>query len=211
MQHHHIKSDHDAHYQAIHEQKRIIRRMKRALVLFVIAITLGTATYIGLNTKEESPLISQEDDLAAIREYAIEPIYRFSDDDQRYHVVRADWGRVSKDNSDEILLKEIRGDSYQADNAVARFTIVATGGILNRKSQRLTLLSGVQLQTHNGYDIRTDTAQLLLNRRTASGDDAVTIHHPRSVAQATGFRITDDGATIQLRGPATITLLPQKP
>ena len=211
MQHHHIKSDHDAHYQAIHEQKRVIKRMKRALVLFVISITLGTTAYLSFNIKEETPLISQQDTPTAIREYATQPIYRFSDDEQRYHVVRAKWGRVSKKNSDEILLQEIRGDSYEADNAVERFTIVATRGILNRKNKQLTLLSGVRLQTHDGYDIRTDTAQLHLDRRIASGDDAVTIHHPHSFAQATGFRITDDGATIQLHGPATITLNPQKP
>ena len=210
MQHHHIKSDHDAHYQAIHEQKRVIKRMKRALVLFVIAITLGTIIYLSISAKETPHLISQEDNPAAIREYAIQPIYRFSDDDHRYHVVRADWGRVSKNNSDEILLKEIRGDSYQNDEAIAHFTMTAEGGILNRKNKQLTLLSGVRLQTHDGYDIRTDTAQLQLDRRIASGDDAVTIHHPHSFAQATGFRITDDGATIQLHGPATITLLPPK-
>ena len=211
MQHHHIKSKHDDHYQAIHEQKRIIKRMRRALAVFVMTITLGMAAYIGFNTKEESPLISQKDESNTIREYAIAPIYRFSDDEQRYHVVRAEWGRISKDNSDEILLRKVRGNSYQNDEAIARFTMTAAGGILNRKNKQLTLLSGVQLHTHDGYNIRTETVQLQLDGRSAFGDDTVTIHHPRSFVQATGFRITDDGATVQFRGPATITLLPPKP
>ena len=85
-------------------------------------------------------------------------------------------------------------------------TVVAERGTLRRSEQTLTLDGGVSVYSDDGYEFRTERAEIDLRARTARGDAPVEGQGPLGVLSAGGFYLGD---TIRFEGRVRLVAYPK--
>jgi lipopolysaccharide export system protein LptC len=107
-----------------------------------------------------------------------------------------------------ISLKKPLADITMASGAYVALT--ANDGMLDRDSDIMTLNGDVTLFHDNGLSFQTDSATINLNTKTAEGNDPVEGQNGDGELVSQGFRVLDDGDTIEFTGKAYMKIYPKQ-
>jgi len=121
------------------------------------------------------------------------------DEAGRPYTVTASEAR-QRPGEDLVRLTDPRGDLTLSSGAW--LLVEAKQGSLWQKEGRLVLTEGVELWHDAGWHVETETAQVDLRAKSASGNDPVEVRGPLGQLEAVGFEIRDAGAVVLFHGPA---------
>jgi lipopolysaccharide export system protein LptC len=86
--------------------------------------------------------------------------------------------------------------------------LTAKVGYYDRQTELLDLVGDVNLFHDQGFEVRTEKAQVDLKGGTASGDLPVEGQGPSGTLTAEGFRAIDSGKTVIFTGKSKMILYP---
>lgn len=109
-------------------------------------------------------------------------------------------------NTNVVFMEHIEGDITL--NSGSWLSISADRGKFDQAKQLLTLESNVALYSDAGYEMHTQQARINLAAGTAQGDMHVQGQGPTGLLDASGFRIADNGNSIDFTGPVHMTVYP---
>jgi lipopolysaccharide export system protein LptC len=126
----------------------------------------------------------------------------------RPYVVRADVVHNVNGDDEPMLLTAPYGEL--AVGAGKRITLSGRDGTYDAQNQRVDLRGEVTLVHPAGYEVHTTLAQIDLPTGEASGDAPVRAEGPLGTITAEGFRITDEGSTVNFTGRSRMTINPER-
>ena len=107
-----------------------------------------------------------------------------------------------------ISLKKPLADIVMSSGAYV--ALMANDGLLDRDADIITLNGDVTLFHDNGLSFQTDSATINLKDKTAEGSDVVEGQNGDGELISQGFRVRDDGDTIEFTGKAYMKIYPKK-
>ena len=187
----------------VHWMKFLLPALACALILLVVAW----------------PQIAPEDKL-----FQIEPIKnaaqeaqnlnminaRFSgfDENQQPFTVTADMATQRPGDKDRVELQKPKADITLEDGTWLALT--AKVGYYDRQTERLDLEGDVNLFHDQGFEVRTERAEVDLKAGIASGNLPVQSQGPSGILTSEGFRVIDDGETVIFTGKSKMILYPNE-
>jgi lipopolysaccharide export system protein LptC len=190
---------------------RSVRLLKLALPL-VVFVTMGYVGYWWLQSRgnivdpallQGVPTDSQEKAQVTVEDVK----YDGKDDKGRpFSITAASASHVDGDDR-HISLKKPLADITMSSGAYVALT--ANDGVLDRDADIVTLNGDVTLFHDNGLSFQTDSATINLKDKTAEGSDVVEGQNGDGELISQGFRVLDDGDTIEFTGKAYMKIYPK--
>ena len=137
----------------------------------------------------------------------INPRYVGTDKDNQPFALTADLARSLAGPGTQVELEMPKADITTQDGTW--LVLTAENGIYAREAKTLKLDGKVNLFHDQGYEFRTNRAQIDLTAGTASGNDPVEGQGAFGHLTANGFQLTDKGRTIQFHGKSKLTFYPR--
>jgi lipopolysaccharide export system protein LptC len=189
-----------------------VRVLKVALPL-VVFVTLGYVGYWWLQARGTvvDPTLIQKvpgaDDTQA--EVTVNDVkYDGRDSKGRPFSITAASASHADGDDRRISLKKPLADIVMSGGAYVALT--ANDGVLDRDADVITLTGDVTLFHDNGLSFQTDSATINLDAKTAEGNDVVEGQNGDGELVSQGFRVRDDGDTIEFTGKAYMKIYPKK-
>jgi lipopolysaccharide export system protein LptC len=107
-----------------------------------------------------------------------------------------------------ISLKKPMADITTSSGAYVALT--ANDGVLDRDAKKVTLTGDVTLFHDNGLSFQTERATIDLHAKTAEGNAPVEGQNGDGELASQGFRVLDDGDTIEFTGKAYMKIFPKQ-
>ncbi len=107
-----------------------------------------------------------------------------------------------------IALKKPLADIVMSSGAYV--ALMANDGLLDRDADIITLNGEVTLFHDNGLSFQTDSATINLKDKTAEGNEVVEGQNGDGELISQGFRVRDDGDTIEFTGKAYMKIYPKQ-
>ena len=136
----------------------------------------------------------------------VNPRYVGVDNQQQPYSITSDAARNSIVDRMKIDLIVPKGDIALGDGTWLILT--ADTGVYARTAKTLDLFGGVTLFHDSGYEIRTDSAYVDLEKSTAEGYRPVHGHGPFGDLRAEGFILLEKGKVIRFTGKSKLVLYP---
>jgi lipopolysaccharide export system protein LptC len=133
--------------------------------------------------------------------------YEGLDRNNQAYSVTADMATQSKSDEGLIELQLPKADITLDDGTW--LALNARTGYYRRDSERLDLTGAVNLFHDQGFEMRTETAEVDLDKGVAKGDQDVEGQGTFGVVNAEGFRVVDRGGTIFFTGKTRLVLFPE--
>ena len=189
-----------------------VRLLKVALPL-VVFVTLGYVGYWWLQSRGTvvDPTLIQQvpPEGAGKAEVTVQDVkYDGKDSKGRPFSITADSASHMDGDDRHISLKKPLADITMSSGAYV--ALMANDGLLDRDSDIITLNGDVTLFHDNGLSFQTDSATINLKEKTAEGSDTVEGQNGDGELISQGFRVLDDGDTIQFTGKAYMKIYPKK-
>lgn len=187
-----------------------LRLLKVALPL-VMAVTLGYLTYWWLASRGNvvNPEVVQQVGQDSKAEVTVNDVkYDGKDKRGRPYSITADSASHADGDDRHISLKKPLADMTMSSGAYVALT--ANDGVLDRDADIVTLNGDVTLFHDNGLSFQTDSATIDLKAKTAEGNDPVEGQNGDGELVSQGFRVLDDGDTIQFTGKAYMKIYPKQ-
>ena len=189
-----------------------VRLLKVALPL-VVFVTLGYVAYWWLESRgtivDPTLLQGVPTDAQKKAEVTVQDVkYDGKDDKGRpFSITAVSASHVDGDDR-HISLKKPLADITMSSGAYVALT--ANDGLLDRDADIITLNGDVTLFHDNGLSFQTDSATINLKEKTAQGSDVVEGQNGDGELVSQGFRVRDDGDTIEFTGKAYMKIYPKK-
>jgi lipopolysaccharide export system protein LptC len=189
-----------------------VRLLKVALPL-VVFVTLGYVGYWWLESRgtivDPTLLQGVPTDAQKKAEVTVQDVkYDGKDDKGRpFSITAVSASHVDGDDR-HISLKKPLADITMSSGAYVALT--ANDGLLDRDADIITLNGDVTLFHDNGLSFQTDSATINLKEKTAQGSDVVEGQNGDGELVSQGFRVLDDGDTIEFTGKAYMKIYPKK-
>jgi lipopolysaccharide export system protein LptC len=189
-----------------------VRLLKVALPL-VVLVTLGYVGYWWLESRgtivDPTLLQGVPTDAQKKSEVTVQDVkYDGKDDKGRpFSITAVSASHVDGDDR-HISLKKPLADITMSSGAYVALT--ANDGLLDRDADIITLNGDVTLFHDNGLSFQTDSATINLKEKTAQGSDVVEGQNGDGELVSQGFRVLDDGDTIEFTGKAYMKIYPKK-
>ena len=188
-----------------------VRLLKIALPL-VVFVSLGYVGYWWLQSRGtivDASLIQNVPDDAGKAEVTVQDVkYDGKDDKGRPFSITADSASHVDGDDRHISLKKPLADIVMSGGAYV--ALMANDGLLDRDADIITLNGDVTLFHDNGLSFQTDSATINLKDKTAEGSDVVEGQNSDGELISQGFRVRDDGDTIQFTGKAYMKIYPKQ-
>src|SRR5688572_15344599 len=188
-----------------------VRLLKIALPL-VVFVSLGYVGYWWLQSRGtivDASLIQNVPDDAGKAEVTVQDVkYDGKDDKGRPFSITADSASHVDGDDRHISLKKPLADIVMSGGAYV--ALMANDGLLDRDADIITLNGDVTLFHDNGLSFQTDSATINLKEKTAQGSDVVEGQNGDGELVSQGFRVLDDGDTIEFTGKAYMKIYPKK-
>ena len=189
-----------------------VRLLKVALPL-VVFVTLGYVGYWWLQSRgtivDPTLLQGVPTDAQKKAEVTVQDVkYDGKDDKGRpFSITAVSASHVDGDDR-HISLKKPLADITMSGGAYVALT--ANDGLLDRDADIITLNGDVTLFHDNGLSFQTDIATINLKEKTAEGSDVVEGQNGDGELVSQGFRVLDDGDTIEFTGKAYMKIYPKE-
>lgn len=134
--------------------------------------------------------------------------YDGKDDKGRPFSITAESAAHADGDERHIALKKPLADIIMASGAYVAVT--AMEGVLDRDADLVTLKGDVTLFHDNGLSFQTDSATIDLKGKTAEGSEPVEGQNGDGEVIAQGFKVLDDGNTIEFTGKAYMKIYPKQ-
>lgn len=128
--------------------------------------------------------------------------YAGTDSQDRPFTVTAASTRQARDDADRVALEKPEADMTLTGGR--RIALQAEQGVFDRETSRLDLSGAVRFLHDDGYELRTDQAQIDFRDGLAQGDGPVVADGPVAKARADGFKVLDRGRTVLFTGKASM-------
>ncbi len=128
------------------------------------------------------------------------------DERDRPYTVTADIATQSENDTNLVTLERPKADITLEDGAWLALT--AKSGKYYKEAQVLDLTGSVNLFHDKGFELRTESARVDLDKGIAEGAQAVEGHGSVGTIQAEGFRVLDRGARIFFLGRSHMVIEP---
>ena len=188
-----------------------VRLLKVALPM-VVVVTLGYVAYWWLQSRGtvvDPTFIQQVNETNTKAEVTVNDVkYDGKDKKGRPFSITADSASHADGDDRHIALKKPLADITMSSGAYVALT--ANDGILDRDADVVTLSGDVTLFHDNGLSFQTDSATIDLNAKTAEGNDVVEGQNGDGELVSQGFRVLDDGDTIEFTGKAYMKIYPKQ-
>lgn len=132
--------------------------------------------------------------------------YESVDHKDRPYTITADMASQSERDENLIELQLPKADITLKDGTWLALT--AKSGRYHREDEMLDLSGAVSLYHDKGFEMRTESARVDLERGTAEGNQPVQGHGAAGTIRAQGFRVFDRGARIVFTGKSHMVLYP---
>lgn len=126
----------------------------------------------------------------------------------RLFSITADSASPIEGDGRHVSLKKPLADVAMSSGAYVALT--ANESILDRDAGLMSLSGDVTLFHDTGLSFQTDSATIDLMARTAEGNDVVEGQNGDGELVSQGFRVRDDGDTIEFTGKAYMKIYPRK-
>ncbi|HMB75208.1 MAG TPA: LPS export ABC transporter periplasmic protein LptC [Kiloniellaceae bacterium] len=135
---------------------------------------------------------------------------RFSgfDDKEQPFTVTADMATQRPGEKDRVELQRPKADITLQDGTWLALT--AKVGYYDRETELLDLVGAVNLFHDEGFEVRTEKAQVDLKNGVASGNVPVESQGPSGTLTSEGFRILDKGDIVIFTGKSKLVLYPEE-
>lgn len=130
------------------------------------------------------------------------------DDKGRPYSITAESASHADGDERHIALKKPLADIIMGSGAYVAVT--ALEGVMDRDSDIVTLTGDVTLFHDNGLSFQTDSATIDLKEKTAEGSEPVEGQNQDGEVIAQGFKVLDDGNTIEFTGKAYMKIYPKQ-
>lgn len=189
-----------------------VRLLKIALPL-VVFVSLGYVSYWWLQSRgnivDPTLIQSVPPDDAGKAEVTVQDVkYDGKDAKGRPFSITADSASHVDGDDRHISLKKPLADIVMASGAYV--ALMANDGLLDRDADIITLNGDVTLFHDNGLSFQTDSATINLKDKTAEGSDVVEGQNGDGELISQGFRVRDDGDTIEFTGKAYMKIYPKQ-
>jgi lipopolysaccharide export system protein LptC len=188
-----------------------VRVLKVALPL-IVCVTLGYVGYLWLQARGtwiNPDSMQQVNEANTKAEVTVNDVkYDGKDKKGRPFSITADSASHADGDDRHIALKKPLADIVMSGGAYVALT--ANDGILDRDADIVTLNGDVTLFHDNGLSFQTDSATIDLNEKTAEGNDVVEGQNGDGELISQGFRVRDDGDTIEFTGKAYMKIYPKQ-
>jgi lipopolysaccharide export system protein LptC len=121
--------------------------------------------------------------------------------------ISADSASHAEGDGNHIALKNPLADISLFNGSYVALS--ARAGLLDRAADLVTLSGDVTLFHDNGLSFQTDTAMIDLTAMTAEGSDVIEGQMGAGELVAQGFRVRDNGDTIEFTGNAYVKIYPK--
>lgn len=143
----------------------------------------------------------------AVENYLIEPSFTTTDAQNRPVDIKADYAIQSFEDKTAQLS---RPDTHFQIDPTTSVSIHSKNGFFDEKNNQLSYQDAVVLKTSNGYNIETDEAIVTIREKIAEGSLPVKGKGPAGDFKAEGFKVSDGGKKIELKGKSKLSLNPKK-
>ena len=188
-----------------------VRLLKIALPL-VVFVSLGYVGYWWLQSRGtivDATLIQRVPNDAGKAEVTVQDVkYDGKDAKGRPFSITADSASHIDGDDRHISLKKPLADIVMSSGAYV--ALIANDGLFDRDSDIITLNGDVTLVHDNGLSFQTDSATINLKDKTAEGNDVVEGQNGDGELISQGFRVRDDGDTIEFTGKAYMKIYPKQ-
>ena len=189
-----------------------VRLLKIALPL-VVFVSLGYVGYWWLQSRGNivDPTLIQSVPPAGAgkAEVTVQDVkYDGKDAKGRPFSITADSASHVDGDDRHISLRKPLADIVMSGGAYV--ALMANDGLLDRDADIITLNGDVTLFHDNGLSFQTDSATINLKEKTAEGSDVVEGQNGKGELISQGFRVRDDGDTIEFTGKAYMKIYPKK-
>jgi lipopolysaccharide export system protein LptC len=189
-----------------------VRLLKVALPL-VVFVSLGYVGYWWLQSRgtivDPALLQGVPTDTPQKAEVTVQDVkYDGRDEKGRpFSITAASASHVDGDDRHISLKKPLADITMSSGSYVA---LTANDGLLDRDADIITLNGDVTLFHDNGLSFQTDSATINLKEKTAEGSDVVEGQNGDGELISQGFRVLDDGDTIEFTGKAYMKIYPKE-
>lgn len=183
---------------------RFVAVSKRSLWVLV-ALMVGVVVWIAsYNTGEHGARIvfSNVTKGVTLQNIMSKPHYQGVDGRNRPYTVIAEKAlQIDKEN---VSLEKISADMIMSSGAW--IVMNAGSGVINLQTKQLELRDGIDVFYEGGYEFRTDTAHVDIQKGSAYGEAKVEGQGPFGTLQADGFTVGERGGTIHFNGSVRMKL-----
>lgn len=134
--------------------------------------------------------------------------YEGKDEKGRPFSITADSASHIDGDDRHIEMSKPLADIVMSSGAYVALT--ANDGVLDRDTDTMVLNGDVTLFHDNGLSFQTDSATIDLKNKTAEGNDPVEGQNGDGELISEGFRVRDDGDTIEFTGKAYMKIYPKQ-
>jgi len=134
--------------------------------------------------------------------------YEGKDEKGRPFSITADSASHIDGDDRHIEMSKPLADIVMSSGAYVALT--ANDGVLDRDTDTMVLNGDVTLFHDNGLSFQTDSATIDLKNKTAEGHDPVEGQNGDGELISEGFRVRDDGDTIEFTGKAYMKIYPKQ-
>lgn len=195
----------------IRRRRTPVRLLKIALPLIAV-VTVGYLVYWWFQSRDTTvdvTIVEGAEQGATKAEVTVSDVkYDGKDAQGRPFSITAQAASHAEGDDRHIALKKPLADIIMGSGAYVAVT--ASEGMLDRDSDTVTLNGDVTLFHDNGLSFQTDSATIDLKAKTAEGSDPVEGQNGDGEIIAQGFKVLDDGDTIEFTGKAYMKIYPKQ-
>ena len=185
-------------------------RALKVLLPLVMVVTIGYLIYWWFESRGTvvDPQVVQQVGQDTKAEVTVNDVkYDGKDKKGRPYSITADSASHADGDDRHISLKKPMADIVMASGAYVALT--ANDGVLDRDADIVTLNGEVTLFHDNGLSFQTASATIHLKDKTAEGSAPVEGQNGDGELTSQGFRVLDDGDTIEFTGKAYMKIYPK--
>ncbi len=188
---------------------RFVGWMKLMLPLSAVGLVVIVVTWPYLSGREDGIPLSFASIGIGLDEniFMTKARYMGSDDNDQPYTLTAELMAEEEGVSDAIRLTKLQADIML--NNGSWLALTADSGLLIRESQQLTLEGRVNFFSDDGYEFRTERAEINLGTKSAHGEEPIEGQGPFGMLTADSFRLENQGASLFFEGNVRMTLYPE--
>ena len=179
----------------------LFKRSLWVLIVAVVGVLVWIASDFGGNNKARI-VFSNIAQSANLQNIMLKPHYQGVDAQNRPYTVIAE--KATQIDKDNMVLEKIRAD-MQLNNGVWVAMNSGTGN-MNTTTKQLVLHDGVDIFYDDGYEFRTDHANVDIAKGTAYGDSTIEGQGAQGTLKADSFQAVDRGKVMHFIGSVKVHL-----